>query len=129
MDGSHKNKAKMDGALSTSSHNSTPRSTSWAKQRQKSSSTNVTTRSTSATPLHRRATEPSSKATEEEQRALSDAAFKEWLIRKKGNRPRASPTREQIEKHQRDDARQMIINQWLEREFSRRPLPVADNRC
>ncbi len=71
----------------------------------------------SATPLNRRAAEQS-KETVEEHRAASEAAFNEWLKRKKNgdrHRFRSSPTREQIEKHQREDARQRVINEWLAR--------------
>uniref|UniRef100_A0A0N5AET2 Uncharacterized protein n=1 Tax=Syphacia muris TaxID=451379 RepID=A0A0N5AET2_9BILA len=52
---------------------------------------------------------------EENRRAMAEAAFNEWLLRKnklpKG--PRYSPSRDQIAEHLREDERHRVFNLWL----------------
>ncbi|CCD66638.1 KfrA_N domain-containing protein [Caenorhabditis elegans] len=51
---------------------------------------------------------------DKDKRDNADAAFREWLKRKAAEprTPRASPSREAISKHLKDEARQRVINQW-----------------
>ncbi|CAJ0953788.1 unnamed protein product, partial [Mesorhabditis belari] len=55
-----------------------------------------------------------SEAEDARRREQADAAFLEWLKRKmKAPRePKCSPTREQLEQHNRADARQKMLNHW-----------------
>ncbi|CAB3411605.1 unnamed protein product [Caenorhabditis bovis] len=51
---------------------------------------------------------------EKERRDNAEAAFREWLKRKavEPKTPRASPSREAISRHLKDEARQRVINEW-----------------
>lgn len=55
---------------------------------------------------------------------MAEAAFREWLKRKAAepHTPRASPSREQICLHLKEDARQRVYNNWLHsRRFTHSP--------
>ncbi|KAL6723012.1 hypothetical protein Aduo_018066 [Ancylostoma duodenale] len=61
---------------------------------------------------------------DEEKKEMAEAAFREWLKRKASepHTPRASPSREQICLHLKEDARHRMYNNWLHsRRFAQSP--------
>ncbi|KHN87009.1 hypothetical protein Tcan_15221 [Toxocara canis] len=97
---------RLDQSMPLSNH-ATPRSISWSRPK----------RSASAAPRSNSASRIKEQKEEEERRAMAEAAFTEWLIRKNKlpRGPRCSPSRDQIVQHVREDARQKVLNIWLAR--------------
>ncbi|VDP05197.1 unnamed protein product [Heligmosomoides polygyrus] len=105
-------------ALSSSSCQTTPRSFSWTR----------TARQPAAMDARfgrsRSVTRPKPSEEDEEKKEMAEAAFREWLKRKAAepHTPRASPSREQICLHLKEDARQRVYNNWLHsRRFTHSP--------
>ncbi|WKY16614.1 hypothetical protein Q1695_001337 [Nippostrongylus brasiliensis] len=104
--------------VTSSSCQTTPRSFSWTR----------TARQPAAMDARfgrsRSVTRPKPSDEDEEKKEMAEAAFREWLKRKAAepHTPRASPSREQISLHLKEDARHRVYNNWLHsRRFTQSP--------
>ncbi|CAI2356348.1 unnamed protein product [Caenorhabditis sp. 36 PRJEB53466] len=110
-------RSKLDELLqSVAVGGAAPRSNSWSREQQADMLAQQLTQS-ARSPRSKSMNRPRVKEFEDEdkeKRDNADAAFREWLKRKAAEpkTPRASPSREQISKHLKDEARQRVINQW-----------------
>ncbi|CAD6188844.1 unnamed protein product [Caenorhabditis auriculariae] len=118
MQGHVARRAVLDQMMSTSTASgTTPRSSSWSRENPSDSA---------RAPRSKSMGRPKAKEAEEEEkerRENAEAAFREWLKRKavEPRTPRASPTRAQISKHLKDEAKQRVINQWHNDKRFQRP--------
>lgn len=110
-------RSKLDELLqSVATGGATPRSNSWSREQQADMQAHQLTQS-ARSPRSKSMNRPRVKEFEDDdkdKRDNADAAFREWLKRKAAEprTPRASPSREAISKHLKDEARQRVINQW-----------------
>ncbi|CAO4386069.1 unnamed protein product [Caenorhabditis nigoni] len=110
-------RSKLDELLqSVANGGATPRSNSWSREQQADMEVHHLTQS-ARSPRSKSMNRPRVKEFEDddkEKRDNAEAAFREWLKRKAAEpkTPRASPSREAISKHLKDEARQRVMNQW-----------------
>uniref|UniRef100_A0A1I7USH5 Remorin_C domain-containing protein n=1 Tax=Caenorhabditis tropicalis TaxID=1561998 RepID=A0A1I7USH5_9PELO len=110
-------RSKLDELLqSVATGGATLRSNSWSREQQADMEAHQLTQS-ARSPRSKSMNRPRVKEFEEddkEKRDNAEAAFREWLKRKAAEpkTPRASPSREAISKHLKDEARQRVMNQW-----------------
>ncbi|KAK6766990.1 hypothetical protein RB195_026325 [Necator americanus] len=117
--------AEMDDtvALSSSCH-TTPRSFSWTRTARHPAAMDARFARSRSVTRPRTSTEDG-----DEKKEMAAAAFREWLKRKASepNTPRASPSREQISLHLKEDARHRMYNNWLHsRRFVQSPPTNGD---
>ncbi|CAL2050663.1 unnamed protein product [Caenorhabditis brenneri] len=109
-------RSKLDELLqSVATGGATPRSNSWSREQQADMEAQLS--QSARSPRSKSMNRPRVKEFEEddkEKRDNAEAAFREWLKRKAAEpkTPRASPSREAISKHLKDEARQRVMNQW-----------------
>ncbi|KAJ1356209.1 hypothetical protein KIN20_013882 [Parelaphostrongylus tenuis] len=121
MPGHVARRARMDdGRLTSSLSHTTPRSFSWTRT-PRPPTTTVNARFSRSQSVTRART---STEEDEEKKEMAEAAYREWLKRKAAepHTPRASPTREQICLHLKEDARHRVYNNWFHsRRFTSSP--------
>ncbi|PAV61402.1 hypothetical protein WR25_05142 isoform A [Diploscapter pachys] len=117
--GAKSGQSKMNGPLgNVKQQAATPRSSSWS--RTQLNEQRLTQSMSARTPRSKSMGRTKTKE-DEDLRGQAEAAFREWLKRKASEPrlPKASPSRDQIAKHLREESKQRMINRWQNKKVIR----------